>query len=185
LRRRARQIRFATHVVVGRAIVAGATVAVVVGLVGLAQSSAGQRLLRATGIVATDRGFVSLSFVSPETLPTVLTRTTSPVAVPVTIANDTPHPRTVAWTVTVTGSRVLAGRSELGGTIVLDAGASWTFRLALALRCFSSTRIRIALNTGERIDVLTDCAKRAVSEKRRTREQADRRRSGRAGGHKR
>jgi len=167
LRRRARQIRFATHVVVGRAIVAGATVAVVVGLVGLAQSSAGQRLLRATGIVATDRGFVSLSFVSPETLPTVLTRTTSPVAVPVTIANDTPHPRTVAWTVTVTGSRVLAGRSELG------------------LRCFSSTRIRIALNTGERIDVLTDCAKRAVSEKRRTREQADRRRSGRAGGHKR
>jgi hypothetical protein len=161
LKRRARQIRFGRHGVVGRAIVAGATVAVVLGLVGLAQSSAGQRLLRATGIVARDRGFVSLSFVSPETLPTVLTRTTSPVALPVTIANDTPHPRTVIWTVTVTGSRVLSGRSDLGGTILLGAGASRTLQLAFALRCAASTRISIALTTGQRLDVLADCAKPA------------------------
>ncbi len=161
LKRGGRQIRFGRHGVVGRAIFASATVAVVLGLVGLAQSSAGQRALRATGIVAPDRGFVSLSFVSPETLPTVLTRARSSVAIPVTIANDTPHQRTVTWGVTVTGSRVYAARPGLGATIVLHAGASRTVRLALALRCSASTRITIALTTGQRLDVLAACPKPA------------------------
>lgn len=162
MRRRAPEVLLRRGGWIGRATVAGAIIGATLGLVALAQSYDGQRLLRDAGIVARDPGIIALSFDSPQTLPTSLVRSWTPVVLPVTIGNGSSVRRTVTLAVTISGSRVRGGSAMRREKVTVKADASRMLRLALVVRCTSRTRIAVALSTGQSIGMWANCAERTA-----------------------
>jgi hypothetical protein len=135
-----------------------------VGLVGvvlavaiLAQTGAGQGLMRDVGLSKTPSAYTQLSFARPQSLPGTVTTPRATVRVPFEIRNTSAAQRTYQWSVTLRrGQRT--DHLTSGGTRV-PAGAAVTVAPSVTVACVSG-RIRVEVGLAsprESIDFYATC----------------------------
>jgi hypothetical protein len=134
-----------------------ALVAVVLAVIILAQTSAGQALIRDVGLSKTPAGYTQLSFARPQSLPSTLSPPGATVRVPFQIRNSSGVQRTYRWSVTLSHGQSTDHLSS-GGTLV-RAGAAVTVTPAVTVSC---THGRVRLDVGlasprESIDFYATC----------------------------
>jgi hypothetical protein len=134
-----------------------ALVAAVLAVAILAQTGAGQSLMRDVGLSKTPAGYTQLSFARPQSLPSTLPSPGATVHVPFEIRNSSGAQHTYRWSVTLSrgGS---TDHLTSGGTRV-RAGAAVTVAPAVTVSC---THGRVRLDVGlasprESIDFFATC----------------------------
>jgi hypothetical protein len=133
-------------------------VAVVVVAAIVAQTGAGQALMREIGLTRTPAGYAQLSFARPQSLPS---RFTSPASltVPFEIRNSSDAEHTYQWSIAlVRGQRT--DRLATGGTRV-PAGGTVTTAPAVTVSCGGGGRVRLdvgLVSPRESIDFYATCA---------------------------
>jgi hypothetical protein len=133
-------------------------VAVVVAAAVVAQTGAGQALMREIGLTRTTAGYAQLSFARPQSLPS---RFTSPASltVPFEIRNSTGSEHTYHWSVTLAQGQ---GTDRLGmGSTRVPAGDAVTVAPAVTVTCSGGGRVRLdvgLVSPRESIDFYATCA---------------------------
>jgi hypothetical protein len=135
-----------------------ALVAVVLAVALLAQTSAGQALMRDVGLSKTPAGYTQLSFARPQSLPATVPSSGATVRVPFKIRNSSGTQHTYRWSVTAAHGQS-TGQLSSGSTQV-RAGAEVTVTPAVTVSCANG---RVRLNVGlasprESIDFYATCA---------------------------
>ena len=133
------------------------TLIVIVSLAILAQSAAGQHVLKRLGIVGHPPSFTELSFDQPLELPSTLTQKPHPVAIAFTIANHSSRTASYEWKIVATAS---ARQTLRSGFVQLAAGQRVSVVPQLELGCVTRTRVNVVLSSGENIGFWTTCVRR-------------------------
>ena len=133
-------------------------VAVVVVAAVVAQTGAGQALMREIGLTRAPAGYAQLSFARPQSLPS---RFTSPASltVPFEIRNSTGAEHTYEWSIALVRGHS-TDRLATGGTRV-PAGGAVTTAPAVTVSCPGGGRVRLdvgLVSPRESIDFYATCA---------------------------
>jgi hypothetical protein len=135
-------------------------VAVIVLAAGMAQTSAGHAMLRATGLFEEPTRYTSLAFLHSQPLPTQLAAKRANVNVSFVIHNANGTPRDYQWSVLlVQGQRT---RSTAIGTIHIAPGRGAAITRSVAINC-ARGKVRIVVSLAlpaESIDAWTACRSR-------------------------
>lgn len=130
---------------------------VVLAVAILAQTGAGQALMRDVGLAKTPAAYTQLSFARPQSLPGTVPASGTTLRVPFEIRNTSAAQRTYQWSVTVRrGQRT--DQLTSGGTRV-PAGAAVTVTPSVTVACVSG-RIRVdvgLVSPRESIDFYATC----------------------------
>jgi hypothetical protein len=134
-----------------------AVAVLVLALIGAAQTSAGQSLLRAARLSGAPRPYADLYFASPSQLPAQLYSQEALLSAPFVIRNESTAGRSYSWL--VTENRNGQQRQLLRGRSAVAAGGSTTVDWRALTSC-GSGRIQISVRlVGQRtsIDFWTTC----------------------------
>jgi hypothetical protein len=133
--------------------------AVVVVAAVVAQTGAGQAVMRDIGLTRTPAGYAQLSFARPQALPSRFTSPTTRVTVPFEIRNSSGAEHTYQWSIAFVRGHG-TDRLAAGGTRV-PAGGAVTTAPAVTVSCPGGGRVRVdvsLVSPRESIDFYATCA---------------------------
>jgi hypothetical protein len=141
-------------------MVAGAALAA-----GLAQTSAGHRLLGQAGLYEQPASYTTLAFIDPQSLPTQLSAAPTRVSVPFAVTNTSGGPRSYHWSIVLDR----AGHSSrlAAGEVRVPAGDRGTVAGTVTASCATGqARMTVQIAApAESIDLRLACSPRTGAER--------------------
>src|SRR5947209_2867525 len=142
-----------------------ALLAVVVVIVGLAQTSPGHALLKDAGLYKEPASYTELAFAAPATLPVHLTSRETQVRLAFRLHNVSGSPRSYRWSVVLV--HIGRGKVAASGAVAVPAQGKTTVAKTVPLAC-TGGRLQVIVRLAdprESVDFWTTCAPAARSKR--------------------